>query len=56
MQIKNFEDLEIWKEARRLTGEIYRLTKGEKFAKDFGLRVDAIITIHWQSLLKIGVK
>ena len=37
MQIKNFEDLEIWKEARRLTGEIYRLTKGEKFAKDFGL-------------------
>jgi four helix bundle protein len=37
MQVKNFEDLEIWKEARRLTGEIYRLTKGEKFAKDFGL-------------------
>jgi four helix bundle protein len=37
MQIKNFEDLEIWKESRRLTGEIYRLTKGEKFAKDFGL-------------------
>lgn len=37
MLVKNFEDLEIWKEARRLTGEIYRLTKGEKFAKDFGL-------------------
>jgi len=37
MQVKNFEDLEIWKEARRLTGEIYCLTKGEKFAKDFGL-------------------
>lgn len=37
MQVKNFEDLEIWKEARRLSGEIYRLTRGEKFAKDFGL-------------------
>jgi four helix bundle protein len=37
MQVKEFEDLEIWKEARRLTQEIYRLTKGEKFWKDFAL-------------------
>jgi four helix bundle protein len=38
MQIKNFEDLEIWKESRRLTREIYGLSKTEKFSKDFGLR------------------
>jgi four helix bundle protein len=37
MSVKNFEDLEIWKEARRLTGEVYRLTKDSKFSKDFGL-------------------
>jgi four helix bundle protein len=38
MHIKHFEDLEIWKEACRLTKEIYRLTSGPKFSKDFGLR------------------
>ena len=38
MQIKNFEDLEIWKEARRLTREIYILSRTEKFSKDFSLR------------------
>ena len=38
MHVKHFEDLEIWKEARRLTKEIYRLTSGPKFSKDFGLR------------------
>ena len=37
MLVKNFEDLEIWKEARRLTGEVYRLTKDSKFSKDFDL-------------------
>ncbi len=37
MQIKNFEELEIWKEARRLTGEVYKLTKDLKFSKDFDL-------------------
>lgn len=37
MQVKNFEELEIWKEARRLTQEIYRLTRDSKFSKDFGL-------------------
>jgi len=30
--------LEIWKESRRLTREIYGLSKTEKFSKDFGLR------------------
>jgi four helix bundle protein len=38
MAVKQFEDLEVWKQARRLTQMIYRLTKGERFAKDFGLR------------------
>jgi four helix bundle protein len=38
MQIKTFEDLEIWKEARRLTAEIYRQSQNPKFSKDFGLR------------------
>ncbi len=38
MQIRNFEDLEIWKESRRLTREIYTLSVAPKFSKDFGLR------------------
>ena len=38
MRIEHFEDLEIWKEARRLTYEIYRLASGAKFTKDFALR------------------
>ena len=38
MLVKNFEELEIWKEARRLTCEIYDLSKVPKFSKDFGLR------------------
>jgi four helix bundle protein len=38
MQIKNFEDLEIWKEARRLTREVYSLSKTARFSTDFGLR------------------
>ena len=38
MHVKHFEDLEIWKEARCLTKEMYRLTLGPKFSKDFSLR------------------
>ena len=38
MQVKNFEDLEIWKDARALTRAIYQLTRSPKFSKDFGLR------------------
>jgi four helix bundle protein len=37
MLVKNFEDLEIWKEARRLTMEIYQLRRDSRFSKDFGL-------------------
>jgi four helix bundle protein len=39
MRINHFEELEIWQEARRLTKEIYRLTAGAKFSRDFSLRV-----------------
>jgi len=38
MAVKLFEDLEVWKEARRLTQRIYQLTKNETFSKDFALR------------------
>ena len=36
--MKNFEDLEIWKQARQLTRQIYRLTKADNFARDRVLR------------------
>ena len=38
MVVKLFEDLEVWKESRRLTQRIYQLTKNDNFAKDFALR------------------
>ncbi|HEX4991527.1 MAG TPA: four helix bundle protein, partial [Candidatus Binatia bacterium] len=38
MQVTNFEDLKIWKDARALTREIYQLTRDSKFSKDFALR------------------
>jgi four helix bundle protein len=38
MAVKNFEDLNVWRQARQLTQQVYRLTKAEKFIKDFGLR------------------
>lgn len=38
MAVKRFEDLEVWKEARRLTQAVYQLTKNEKFSRDFALR------------------
>jgi four helix bundle protein len=38
MAVKHFEDLEVWKEGRRLTQRIYKLTQIPGFTKDFGLR------------------
>jgi four helix bundle protein len=38
MHVQHFEDLEIWKEARRLATEIYQLTSSPKFSKDYSLR------------------
>lgn len=33
-----FEDLDVWKEARALTREVYGITLGSGFGKDFPLR------------------
>ena len=38
MAVRYFEDLEVWKEARRLTNEVYATTRDTGFSKDFGLR------------------
>ena len=35
---KSFEEIEIWQEARKLTKEIYQITKQSKFSKDYGLK------------------
>jgi len=37
MRIRNFEDIEAWKEARNLNKLIYQVTKKDSFKKDFGL-------------------
>lgn len=36
--IKNFEDLIAWQKARELAGNVYELTRQDKFSRDFGLR------------------
>ncbi len=38
MGIEKFEDLEVWKLARELTGKVYRITSEGLFAKDYGLK------------------
>lgn len=38
MRIEKFEDLDAWKEARKLTNLVYKLTRKPKFSKDFSLR------------------
>ena len=38
MRISKFEEIESWKEARRLTSTIYAQTSKPKFSKDYGLR------------------
>lgn len=37
MKAERFEDLVAWQKARTLTREVYRVTKLESFARDFGL-------------------
>ena len=37
-RIERFEDIEAWAKARELTREVYRVTSGGAFARDFGLR------------------
>jgi four helix bundle protein len=36
--VKRFEDLDVWKEARALTSQVYRISRRGEFARDFGLR------------------
>lgn len=38
MKITKFEDIEAWKEARKLVNLVYDLTNKALFKKDFGLR------------------
>jgi len=38
MGIERFEDIEAWQLARKLTRNVYRLTKKSRFSKDFGLK------------------
>ncbi|MFB6214303.1 MAG: four helix bundle protein [Candidatus Bipolaricaulia bacterium] len=38
MKIKNFEDIDAWKQARNLTNKIYDLTSDGDFSRDYGLR------------------
>lgn len=38
MTIQRFEDMTVWQDARKLSKDIYSLTKKGGFRKDFGLR------------------
>ena len=37
-RIERFEDMEAWRDARRLVKQIYQITNDGPFARDFGLR------------------
>ena len=37
-RIEKFEDIEAWQKAREITDEIYRVTRKDKFKKDYPLR------------------
>ncbi len=39
MRIERFEVIEAWQLARKLTRKVYGLTRKNKFARDFGLKV-----------------
>ena len=38
MQVKSFEDLQVWQDARIFVSSIYELTLHENFKKDYGLK------------------
>ena len=38
MTVKYFEDLEVWKEARHQSRQVYQITQEAVFSRDFGLR------------------
>jgi four helix bundle protein len=37
-KVRKFEDLRAWQMAKDLAAAVYKVTDGERFAKDFGLR------------------
>ena len=37
MEMKSFEDLEVWQQARKLVNSIYQITLNDKLARDYGL-------------------
>lgn len=37
MEIKSFEDLEVWQQARKLVSAIYQMTLNDKIVRDYGL-------------------
>lgn len=38
VRVERFEELEVWKAARRLAKDVYGMTREGAFARDFGLR------------------
>jgi four helix bundle protein len=38
LKIVQFEDLDAWKEGRKLVNMIYKLTEGQRFSRDFSLK------------------
>lgn len=41
MKIEKFEDIQAWQLARELVKEIYELTRGKNWARDYGLKDQA---------------
>ena len=37
MEMKSFEDLEVWQQARKLVRAVYQMTSNDKLARDYGL-------------------
>jgi len=37
LEMKSFEDLEVWQQARKLVSSIYQTTLNDKLARDYGL-------------------
>ncbi len=52
---KRFEDILAWQKAREITKLAYRLSNGNQFSKDFGLRDQlrrASVSVRWQTSRK----
>jgi len=59
MKIRKFEEIEAWQEERILTAKVYRLTKLQRFSKDWGLkdqiqRASVSMAMHAGRLLKFN--